>query len=618
MTASRWYYPLHWLAVLILGLAIYGQTFNFAFVFDDNVFIVTNPYIKNFGNLPIIWTNFPMTRLVGMYSFALNYAVNQLHPEGYHIFNFMVHLAGTGLVWAVCSLLVRIVDGRKPQGLRRELPFVVALLFLVHPGQTQAVTYISQRFESMATVFSLGAFYWYLRGRISPGQGRAAFFALGGACAVMGILTKEVAVTIVPVILAAEWILFPGPRKTYGKYAAAAAGAVLIWLFMKIVRTQINVFSQTFPSESHDGDMITGGGYVLTQMRVFLTFMRLLVFPVNQNVEYDYPLSTGLLGPPLTLAGAAAIAGMAGAVVLLRRKNPLAAFGLAWVLATFSINLVPRANVIFEHKLYLISVGFFLAVVCGLWAAVKDRSLLLRLLAGMIAVLSVLSFMRNQVWKNELILWEDIARKSPGKARVNANLAHAYAVANRYEESVRFYTQAIALNPADERFYANRAVIYGEMGQTQRALEDYTKALSINPDVHGTYIKRAWLFRQQNNYPAAMADVNRAVNLEPYFPETYILRARFWTETGHNDKALEDFERAVKIAPYDYQALIGRGAMYYHARRYEEALADFDRARDMNPDKAEIYVNRAHCLIALGRNRQAQEDFETAKRLGGN
>ena len=102
------YYLLRWSGLILIGLLIYAQTFQFGFVFDDHIFIVTNPFIKNFSNFHVMWHAFPMTRLVGMYSFALNYYFNQLNPQGYHIFNFIVHLMATGLVWALADLLFKI------------------------------------------------------------------------------------------------------------------------------------------------------------------------------------------------------------------------------------------------------------------------------------------------------------------------------------------------------------------------------------------------------------------------------------------------------------------------------------------------------------------------------
>ncbi|MEI7999548.1 MAG: hypothetical protein WCH62_08605, partial [Candidatus Omnitrophota bacterium] len=427
--SSRWHFPLRFLILTILGLVIYYQTFGYGFVFDDMMFIVHNPYIKRLDHIHYIWNVLPKTRLVGMYSFALNYSINQLHPAGYHIFNFLIHLLTTGLVWACARLLFKIT-GLLPSKnrLTQELPFLIAILFLVHPCQTQAVSYISQRFESMATLFYLGSFYCYMRARItSVVINKVVLFFCCGSLALIGIMTKEVCVTIPLMLLTAEWILWPDGFFASGKnflkksnlwitsFVIAVGTLLFILLFMKLCRTNFSIFFNAFlaPSESHDGDMITSGNYLLTQLRVFLTFLRLLVIPINQNVDYDYPLSSGLLSPPLTLVGAYFIAVFIFSIIKLRKQFPLVSFGLAWMLITFSANLAPRVNVIFEHKLYLISFGFFLTIISLLFSQLRQQKLLLGFFIFIIIILSATSFQRNHVWRNQLTLWEDVILKSP-------------------------------------------------------------------------------------------------------------------------------------------------------------------------------------------------------------
>ena len=475
------YYFLRWSILLGTGLLIYGQAFQFDFVFDDITFITHNFYIRDFSHIPWMWHFFPMTRLVGTYSFALNYYFNQLHPQGYHIFNFIVHLVSVGLVWALAGLLFKITKISEDR-LTKELPFMIAVLFLVHPGQTQAVTYIAQRFESMATVFYLGTMYCYLCARLSKrGRHKVILFGLSGLLTILGIMTKETVITVPLMMLASEWILFP--RKDYTRfYIVLAVGGVLLYmLFTRLVHSDLSIFSRSIPSESHGGDVLTPVGYFLTQMRVFLTFLRLLALPVHQNLDYDYPASSGLLHPPLTLVGLSVICGIIFLIIKLRRKVPLIAFGLAWMLITFSINLVPRANVIFEHKLYLISFGYFLALVAALSILVRNRGALVWILLGMVTVLGVVSFQRNKVWRNEFTLWDDTVRESPNKARPYNNRGGAYSNQGNLTGALSDYNRAIEINPDYDRnklanIYINRAITGIKQGNTAQAMSDFTKA----------------------------------------------------------------------------------------------------------------------------------------------
>ena len=629
--SSRWHFPLRFLILTILGLVIYYQTFGYGFVFDDMMFIVHNPYIKRLDHIHYIWNVLPKTRLVGMYSFALNYSINQLHPAGYHIFNFLIHLLTTGLVWACARLLFKIT-GLLPSKnrLTQELPFLIAILFLVHPCQTQAVSYISQRFESMATLFYLGSFYCYMRARItSVVINKVVLFFCCGSLALIGIMTKEVCVTIPLMLLTAEWILWPDGFFASGKnflkksnlwitsFVIAVGTLLFILLFMKLCRTNFSIFFNAFlaPSESHDGDMITSGNYLLTQLRVFLTFLRLLVIPINQNVDYDYPLSSGLLSPPLTLVGAYFIAVFIFSIIKLRKQFPLVSFGLAWMLITFSANLAPRVNVIFEHKLYLISFGFFLTIISLLFSQLRQQKLLLGFFIFIIIILSATSFQRNHVWRNQLTLWEDVILKSPHKPRTFINLAVAYDKNNRPMESIYFLSKAIGINKNDYGSYMTRGTIYYKLGQQTQALKDFNQALAINPNYFLTYLRRALLYKKQNKFKEALADLTKSINLQPDFQYSYTNRGLLWMELGRTDRALKDFQHALKIAPHDFEALVDRGGLYYSLGQYELAIKDLTHAQEVDPTNVMVYKNKANCFLKINKINEALKDLQTVLHL---
>lgn len=660
--ASRWYYPSRWLILVLLGLAIYGQTFGYGFVFDDNYLILNTPYIKGFDRIGQLWAILPKTRLIGVYSFALNYWVGQLHPQGYHIFNFLVHLLATGLVWAFSTVLFKAA-GMEPQ----ELPFFIALLFMAHPCQTQAVTYVSQRFESMATVFYLESVFAYLCGRIASSVvHKAILFAISVGSAILGIFTKEVAATIPLMILAIEFILLnrkpAGPKKlpSWPVYLPIAfLGLIFAFLFVKIVRTDpfTVYFHFSRPSESHDGDIVTGGKYILTQMRVFLTFLRLLILPINQNLDYDYPLSTGLLSPPLTLAGLGMIGLMALLVFKLRERWPLISFGLAWILITFSINTAPRANPIFEHKLYLISFGFLLAAVCALAVIIKDRKLLGGILIAIIAAASILSYERNHVWKDELALWSDVAQNSPHKARpyeglgvyygtqgdliqalydfnraIELDPVYAEAYGNRgntyfglgkYLQAAADLNKAIALNPAYAEAYTNRGNLYVEQGHFAQAMLDYNKAISLNIYYANAYYDRGILFTKQGDFIQALSDFNTAIAIDPNFrpayvdreditPDSFYNRGLVLAKQGDFAQAMSDFNNAIKIYPDYAKAYINRGSIYSQQGDYNRALSDFNKVIQIEPGVAEAYIDRGTLYAQHGSTSLALLDYNKA------
>ncbi len=637
---SRYYYPIRWLVIILLGLAVYAQTFGCDFVFDDHLFIVTNSYIKDLTSVTTIWNSFPATRMIGMFSFSLNYFFGQLHPQGYHIVNLCIHWIAVGMVWATaskCFEIAKAISTRNKKDflseeLSRDLPYLIALLFLVHPCHTQAVTYITQRFESIATVFYLGAVYCYLRARTeSASMRQVTFFLLSALSTLLGMMTKEVAVTIPVMILVAEWILV-GPYKRCAMNSQNQKGVQIngnrVWLyiilagitialgflFMFLVHGDWSVFSLSIPSASHDGDVFTLRTYVLTQTRVFLTFLRLLFVPAGQNLDFDFPMSAGILNPPSTLAGAVIISLMLFTIVRFKQQVPVIAFGLAWMLVTFSINFVPRQNAIFEHKIYLISFGFFIAAAAFLPFVLKQRIRVVCFLACCVAVLAVAAFNRNQVWRSELTLWEDVYKKSPNKARVNANLGRVYGNLKRHDDAIRLLSKAIAIKPDDPISLLNRGILYHDLGRDQEALDDLGKAIAIDAQYFSVFTARAKIFIDKGNDPAALQDLEQAIRLKPYQPDAYLMRGSLWMRQGRVDDSLDEFNKVLKIAPYEYGALVNRGAVYFQKGRYDLALEDFTRARSVS-ENAMICKNQAYCFLVLGKLDEALKNFQQAVKL---
>lgn len=616
---SRWYYPLRWSLLILLGLAIYGQTFGFSFVFDDVDFIVKNPYIKRFDLVPEMYKTYPYTRTLGFYSFALNYAFHQLNPLGYHIFNFIIHLVAVGFVWALAGIVYRITQARPSiDRLKQEIPFIIAVLFLVHPCQTQAVTYISQRFESMATVFYLGSIYCYLSARLSTSRRHQIMLGAGSiVMAMLGLLTKEVSVTLPLMMLAAEFIFFKGNRwKT--SIAVIAGGCVFVLAFIQLVGTDLRLFFHFNPivSQSHDGDLITVKEYVLTQMRVFLTFMRVLVLPLSQNLDYDYVLSKGLVQPPLTVIGMGVIGAMVYAVFKLRRHFPLIAFGMAWILITFSINLAPRANVIFEHKLYLMSFGFFLILVSILFNVIRGQLLLAKFFLTFIVTLSLLTVVRNQVWQNELTLWNDVVVKSPHKIRPHINLGSAYDRHGQFNEALSQYHQALELNPTSVEAYYGLGNIYSQQGDFIQSLANYDKAIVLNPEYTQAYYNRGNAYVKQGNFTEALRDYNKAIELNPNSPEIYNSRGNIYAQQGRQTEALLNYNKALEIYPTYADGYYNRGLLYGQQGNFHHAISDLNKAIEIKPQDADMYYNRGFAYYQLKDYTNASHDFHHAQELG--
>jgi tetratricopeptide (TPR) repeat protein len=570
----------HLALICLAGMAIYANALGGPFVLDDISSITTNPITRDFRLVLD-------TRIVTYLSLALNYRLHGLEVTGYHLVNIAIHLANGILVYAFLTLLQRTPALTPPAPGQREqrlLPLFAALLFVCHPLQTQAVTYIAQRATSLATLFYLGTHALYLCARSSRTVGRAA--PLGAAALVSAILalaTKEIAFTLPLTLLLVEFTCFAGNlRQRLVPLAALCLPALLV------------PFALLLASHDSPGELlgrltslstaISRQEYLLTQCRVFLTYLRLLVFPVGQNVDYDYPLSTTVT--PAIIAALLLIALLAGlAARLLRRGRchrewalALAGFGLLWFFVTMSIEAsVTMPDVIFEHRLYLPSAGFFTSVVAGLLLLRRRlgrgaASLVLPLLSLAVVLLAGTTVARNQVWRDEVTFWEDIVAKSPRKPRAHGNLGNAYQNRGRLEEAAREYREVIRLTPGDPAAHLNLGTNLYRQRKWDEAIDSYRQALRLAPADAIAHYNLGQALLATGKLPEAAGELREAIRLRPGYDPAHNNLGIVLFKLGQHGAARAEFREAVRLNPGNIEAA-------QNLRSLEEAMGNREVTR---------------------------------------
>ncbi|MCM2357195.1 MAG: tetratricopeptide repeat protein [Geobacteraceae bacterium] len=536
----------HILLIALLGAAVYSNTFHVPFIFDDDTSIVNNAVVRNLqGFLSGGGYDYNPRRFIGYLTFALNYRLGGMDVTGYHLFNLAVHIACALLVY----YLVRLTLGTPYFGsaecgvrsaelttessklktqisnssvIRHPSSFIAllaALLFVCHPVQTQAVTYIVQRLASLAAMFYLAALVLYVRARLFQEEGgmggRGVFLhILSILAAVAAMKTKEIAFTLPLVTALYEFFFFKGK---VGKRLL-----VLLPMLLTIVIIPLSLVEGEKPGGEMLADLsekaraetvLPRWGYLITQFRVIVTYLRLLILPVNQNLDYDYPIYTSFFAPPVILSFLFLLALFGLAVYLFyqskrgvrsaecgvrnseRLENGkfripnsefrIISFGLLWFFITLSVesSVVPIADVIFEHRLYLPSAGIFVAAAVCLATLLGQYPARAYMIAiALVGILSVTAWKRNQVWGNEINLWHDTVKKSPDKARSRYNLAKALSGKGEIEQAIDQYKIVLKLKPDYVEAHNNMGVLYGRLGLLDKAQEQYQLALTLKPD----------------------------------------------------------------------------------------------------------------------------------------
>jgi tetratricopeptide (TPR) repeat protein len=325
------------------------------------------------------------------------------------------------------------------------------------------------------------------------------------------------------------------------------------------------VLSNTYDrSADYPGIGVKPHDYVITQFNAHWTYLRLLVFPAGQNADYDYPISRTLFELP-TLISFVGYLVLWVAGIVLAKKRPVAAFGVLWFLVT----LVPISfavafmglrlgNVIFEHRAYLPSAGAIAAAVCGI-VFLTERSEKLRIAAvsavvALSLVLSVAAYKRNEVWRSDVSLWEDVVKKSPEKDRGHYNLGLAYQNRKMLEEAIEQYEAAIKIRPGHTKAHNNLGMVLKNMGFTDRALEHYKIALEFAPDNAEVHNNLGNIYDEEGMAKIAIEHYKTAVRLKPDYAVAHYNLGIAYYRQGMTDEARREFQRVLEINPRFHQA----------------------------------------------------------------
>jgi len=575
----------------LLALCLYLNAVHGAFILDDWTYLVENPLIRDLrffrhiGHLQqyvagqgitlpkidLIY-NFSL-RPVSYLTFALNYKLHGLEPIGYKAVNILFHVVATMLTYLFVQLLVRQLrqstgEDDKPSC----IPLLAALLFACHPVQTQAVSYMVQRFTSIAACCYLWSLSAFIMSRRSASQATTLLWytlSLGGA--VTGMLSKENVFTLPLMITAVEFLCFrEAMRKRIMLLLPFLATMAIIPLTILSLTRQTTSLAASIQLVNFE--KIPHLTYIFTEFRVLITYLRLLVLPLRQQLDYDYPLYDSLLAPPvitsllcLTALAVAGVCSLYRGRTIKRSGLMLAGFGSLWFFVTLLVEsgLVPTDDVIFEHRLYLPSVGVFIAasaIGVHVSALLADNArwriaAVSAVTAGFI-VLSLATIRRNALWGDSLSFWQDNAAKSPNKPRVLQCLGDTYLLNGKPREAIAAYEKIpqLQISPRCASVYNNLGDAYIKTGDYNRGIQMYYRAIECNPNDYSLYSNLAMKYAIRGDFGNALPLFATAVKLNRNDLLSRRSRADIFLLQARNAEAVAEYEGILQIDPDDSHA----------------------------------------------------------------
>lgn len=523
------------LCIILSGAAAYSNTFHVPFLFDDFHAIVENRSLDSLSTF-LASDVFPNPRWVALATFALNKGLGGLDVAGFHAVNLAIHLANGLVVYFLAKATTSSFDETASRRYGAA-PIIAALAFVLHPVQTQSVTYIVQRMTSLATLLYLAALLLYALNFLRVSASTSSFdplrYLLYPAAFISCLLamgTKEISFSL-PAMLALFDVSFL--RGTVRQRFLRLAPFALCMLVMPVFLFGLERGFDTFTHGGGDESSfpLPWMTYLLTEFRVLITYLRLLVLPVAQNLDYDYPVYTSIFQPQVVGSLAAIVAISTGGIYLLKSSfrpsclSPallrVCGFAIAWFFITISIEsgFVPLIDTIFEHRVYLPSSWFMIAfgmLGCELYhRAGTARQAVLLAAISLLCISGYATYQRNQVWSDRLTLWSDVVAKSPMKARGWTELGILYV--NR-------------LDPA-------------------RAIPLLERAVNLNPDY---YLAQVWLGRalvQNGERDRALYHYIVTTRLAPGFSQGWELAGRLLLEKGQAGEAVYYLGRAQELDP---------------------------------------------------------------------
>lgn len=565
------YWP--WLLLIGLGFGIYAVNLLNPLFWDDTDWIINNSFVHSFS-----WENvqnwFTKNTLAGIglksnyyrpflfFTFAFNYLLGGIKPVGYHLISNLLHISNSLLIFALLFSIFK----------KRFIALGVSLLWLVHPLQTEAVTYISGRGDPLHVFFMLTALWLFLKAEINK-QGWSHWRRIVSLLLlVLALLSRETAI-IFPFLALVFYMAFIS-GETFWRSIRQGLGKIWPYLGMVFIygllRLTVFNFENTLNFYSHANPYTES---FLVRMDTFLavlwTYLKLMIFPVGLHMERGTTIYTSFFYWPVALSFLALVVVLGFLVYLYKRqvsRNPdrVTSFRV-WFFAVgwFFVNLGPTSGItpinaqLYEHWLYLALVGpltlvfFYLYLYWQKWPSKRVRYTILALMAGVAGVFSMLTIKRNLVWASPIAFFEDILKYEPDSARINNNLGNLYFDKGDEKKAEEYYWRAVSVEDSFPQPHFNLGSILQSRHDIRGAIVEFEKAIAIDPNFPYAYQNLAVIYAAQGDLVRTSDMLKKVIRLRPHEPQAYYNLARVEFVRKNSQEAIDTLQAGLKVADRD-------------------------------------------------------------------
>jgi tetratricopeptide (TPR) repeat protein len=585
---------LYWL-IIVAGVGAYANSLEGAFVFDDLRAIVNNPLIRE----PLArWqTILTIGRPVLTLSLAANYAISGLKPWSYHVFNITVHVTAALLLFGLARRTLRLPGIPVRYATRAEwLALAIALFWVLHPLQTESVTYLTQRAEALMGMFYLLTMYAVLRGATSDRPGR--WYAVAVLACALGMGSKEpIATAPLTVLLYDRIFLARSVREQWRLRKWLYLGLAATWLLL-IVSFQVAL--GIVPDRVGGGGMgfhvetVRPWNYFISQAAVILHYLRLVCWPRPLCLDYEWPVATSIR--EMVLPCLVVLALLLLTAWALWRYPRIGFLGAAFfiILAPTS-SIMPIVDLAFEHRMYLpLAAVIALVVLAGDWLLERMADTMSWSAAGKTSISALICLIiagslmagtieRNRDYQSQSAIWRSVVKARPGNLRARYNLALALTSEGRRTEAMEQFEEVLKTDPRHVQAHTDLGLLLAGRGQWDQAIEHYKTALANDPNRIEALNGLGSALVETGHIDDAIKYFRRILDMKAdHFPAHFNL-AQALMLAHHEDEALEHYAQANRLRPSPQTEQALRTAILQSQRLAWELATHPDAAKRVGP-----------------------------------
>lgn len=614
-----------WQSILLLaaaGFLAYANSFSVPFLYDDHPWIQNNFQIDRF--FPSV-AEMGSNRLLLHFTLALNHRLHGFHVAGYHVFNLAVHLAAASVLFLLIRSVIIRGSPEIPPKSAWLAAFSTSLFWMLHPLQTESVTYIVQRSESLMGLCYLATLYAAVR--VHNIQNRGRWILAGLLTCALGMNAKQSMMTAPLLTLFFDRIFLARSWADILKRKLVFyLGLFATWGFLIPDFTDALGFSKnetTLLSGGFHQTFVTPAEYALNQPAVILHYLRLAVWPVGQCFDYDWPpakYAASVLIPGILVAAC-----IGGSLLALKRKPEIGFLGLSFFILLFpSSSFFPLAHLASEHRMYLpLAPLLLLLLITG--NAVLNRSRVAQSpfsfrikLAGIVMIASalfILTASRNRIYQSDFSVWEDVLNHYPKNERALVNYGKALLDSGRGAEALPFFKKALLLNPDNPKALNDLGNIYQQMNRYEEAETAYRSAITVYPDSYDIHYNLALLLKQTGARDEAIAELKRTLEINRRHANAMMALGNLMMDQGAFDQAESWLKKCLEVMPSKSEVHYNLANLYMRRGLLDKAVDHYQSYLKVHPESHEAHNNLAVALFHMGKTSEAKEHFKAVLRL---